>query len=852
VNEWRFDSARFVDEVLKPVQDGWRPDEDLFRVYLLPPDVTDVEVVRTALAKIKGQLGNRQYGGFKRACDQLRAQHETATTTLTDPAKLASHRAAVAARTRKLGAGLRQRLHGAPGLSEQRVESLVRESGGALTRTSVRAALAEIGARQLEPAALPATPEPRQWSGTHHLLAQLGHASLWDYLTGTLSGTRTSARDLEVRRSKLRVSRDAETTAEQTLLKRIQQWLDNDDLIAVLRHELLSGLGAQVPYGYSEVATATEAVAKRLAAVRLPADPGATAYAAWCHFTSTASTEPAWQDDYRAAVRDLRLRHALAVLDGQPGLPDEWRERRADLTTQLAGFDAEIARCEALEHRDVEAAAAGYHRIREQLSDHDVDVAIERCAPAPPPSATAVVRDGRVVVSWEPSGARAGRIGYRVTRGDTLICDDTRELEVVDGDPPGGAPLTYEIRTTRDGTPSTRPVRTAAVTVLRDVLDLVLRGEPDRITGRWRLPTGATGAAVRRNGSLVRDVRSTTFADAGVRTGRAYDYVVTATYRLADGTTAESDGVHASARCQEIPDAVTDLTAEADGDELVVRWTAPALGDVEVLELGRTTTIPAPEVVPASKARTYGVPVRSTTGAGRDWLRAGYDVSARRQRLLPVTVLGDLAAIGTPCVVDVRHGTVRSLRVDRLGPTVRLTWEWPAGATSARVVWRTGKKPTGPADPDATQLDVTRVTYDSRGVSIPVPAGDHWFGVCTSLTDGEGRSFGPLVFDRSSTPVSIHYSIERVWSFRRTRRILVVDGEPGTAVPSIVVVAKPGLRPLDAGDGVELLAAEAGVAPVRLEFTVPPDLRRPVHLRAFSRDERVHLVAASPGRLVLT
>ena len=851
MSEWHFDSAQFVDEVLKPVQDGWRPDEDLFRVYLLPPDVTDVDVVRAALAGIKRQLGNRQYGGFKRACAQLGALHETATKTLTDPAKSAAHQAVVAARARKLSASLRQSLHGAPGLPEQRVKALVRGSGGALTRTSVLAALAEIGARQLDPVALPATPEPRQWSDTLHLLGRLDHDSLWDYLGATLNGTRTGTRDLEARRSKLRVSRDAETTAEQTLLKRIQQWLESGDLVAVLRHELLSGLMTQVPYGYAEVAAAAEAVAERLVALGLPADPGSTAYAAWCHVTSAESTEPAWHDDYRAAVRDLRLRHALAVVDGQPGLSDEWRERRAELAAQLAGLDAEIARCRELERRDVEAAVAGYHRVREQLSDHDVDVAIERCAPAAPPSATAVVRDDQVVVSWRPSDARAGRIGYRVTRGTKLICDDTRGLEAVDDDPPGGTPLSYDVRTTRDGNPSTRQARTAAVTVLRDVLDLVLRGEPDRITGRWRLPAGASGAVVRRDGSPVPGVRSATFEDADVRAGRAYDYIVTATYRLADGTTVESDGVHASARRQETPDSVTDLTAEAEGDELVVRWTAPALGDVEILELRKNVTAPVQEVVPVSKARAYGVPVRSSSGAGRNWLRAESDVPARGRTLLPVTVLGDLAAIGTPCAVDVRHAAVRSLRVHRFGPTVRLTWEWPSGATSARVVWRTRTKPTGAADPDASKLDVTRVTYDSRGVSITAPAGDHWFGVCTSLVDGGTRTFGPLVFDRGAAPVEVRYSIERVW-LRRTRRILVVNGEPGTAVPSIVVVAKSGLRPLDAGDGRELLAAEAGVAPVRVEFAVPPDLRRPVHVRAFSRDEGVHLVAASPGQLVLT
>ncbi len=99
--------------------------------------------------------------------------------------------------------------------------------------------------------------------------------------------------------------------------------------------------------------------------------------------------------------------------------------------------------------------------------------------------------------------------------------------------------------------------------------------------------------------------------------------------------------------------------------------------------------------------------------------------------------------------------------------------------------------------------------------------------------------------------MSIRYSVERVW-LRRTRRMLVVNGEQGLAVPSIVLVAKSGVRPLDASDGQELHVTEAGTAPLRAEFTVPSALRRPVHLRAFSRDEHVHLVPASPGQLVLT
>ncbi len=851
MSEWHFDSTRFVEEVLKPVQDGWRPEEDLFRVYLLPPDTADGGTVHAALAEVNRQLGGQQYRGFKRACEQLRAQHGSATTTLTDPAKLSAHRREVADRGRKLGASLRQRLHGAPGMSTADIMVLVRRSKGTLTRTTVRAALAEIGAGERDPVQLPDTPEPRQWAGTPNLLSQLHHDSLWEYLATALSGTTPSARDLERRREKLRVSRDASTNAETTLLKRVQQWLEAGELVAVLRHELLSELAMRVPFGYPDVAAVADSAAGRLRALGLPADPGDVAYATWCrHLASAGETEPGWHDDYRAAIRELRLRHALAILDGQPGLTDEWREHREELAAQLTALDVELARCKALESTDVETAVAGYQRIQEKLADREVETVIERCRPAEPGSARASVDAGRVVLSWQPSTATAGRISYRVTRGTTVVCDEAGGLEAVDDDPPGGTPLTYQVHTLRDGNPSARPARTGPITVLREVLDLELRGEPDSISGRWRLPTGASNALVFRDGRPVRDVRSSTFVDRNVRPGRSYDYVVRAAYRLADGTTAESGGVHASARCQEIPRPVTDLTAELDGDDLTARWTPPPCGDVEVLELQPGAEPPDQDVVPVTQARSYGTVVRADGPAGMGRLRARLNAPNKRQKLVPVTVLGELAAIGTPCTVDVRHGSVRSLRLHRRGATVQLTWEWPSGATMARVVWRTSTKPSGPTDPEATVHDVTKVTYESSGVSLPVPAGDHWFGVCT-VADGTARSFGPLVLKQESTAPTVLYTVERGSLWRRNRRVLVVRGEPGLELPSIVLTAKTSVRPLTADDGEQLLRTDAGAAAIRLPFTVPDSIRRPVYLRAFARNEGLVLVPSRPNQLIL-
>ncbi|MCP2246905.1 hypothetical protein [Lentzea aerocolonigenes] len=842
---WRFDPARFVDEVLKPVQDGWRPDENLFRVYLLPLDADDTHVITTALEEVGRQFTKQQYRAFRRATEILRGQHKEASATLLDPARRDSHRAVVRASHGRLAAAVRQRLGGAPGLPPAEVTALARTLK--VSRTAILAVLREVGGREQAPAELPDTPEPGRWAEVRGYLVQLRHDSLWDYLSG-LGGVATTQLHLSERREKLRVSRSADSAAETTLLRLVQQWIETGGLTAALRHELLSRLTDQAAYGYAEAVKAARA-ARHLKAVGLDLDPDAVAFAVWCAHQFTATErQPSWQEHYQRAVHDLRLRAALTVLKQQPALPGEWSGHLAALELRLSTLDAELERCRALEATDVEAAVAGYRKVREELFDEKIDTALERCRPAAPAGATAEVRDGRVVVSWPPSTATAGRISYRVSRGNTVVGEDITVLEFADDHVPTGTPLVYSIHALRDGNPSAGAARTNTVVVLGEVLDLEARGEPDAISGRWRLPGGAIGAQVTRSGGTLREVHSTTFTDHDVEPGRAYDYHVRAKYRLPDGTAALSTGLHVTASCQEVPRGVTDLTGAFDGDELVVRWTPPPRGDVELLELRAGEEPPDPDVVSVARARRRGTPLRVIGFIGRGELRGRTGSQGKRLTLVPVTILGELAAIGRSCEVDARHSSVRGLRADRLGSTVRLTWEWPAGVSAARVVWRKSVRPTAPTDPESSCEDVTRVAYDGAGVSISVPEGDYWFGVCTSSSTNGVLGFGPMVLCRQSTTGTARYTVRRA-GIRRRRRTLVVEGEQD--VPSVVLVAKSGVRPMNQDDGEQLLRLDGGTSVLEAEFEVPAHLRRPVHLRAFSQDERVVLVPSRPDQLIV-
>ena len=120
------------------------------------------------------------------------------------------------------------------------------------------------------------------------------------------------------------------------------------------------------------------------------------------------------------------------------------------------------------------------------------------------------------------------------------------------------------------------------------------------------------------------------------------------------------------------------------------------------------------------------------------------------------------------------------------------------------------------------------------------------------LSDDTELSFGPLVLKQESTTATVHYRVVRDRWMRPRRRVLVIDGVPGQELPPVVLTAKTGVRPLTQDDGEQLVRTDAGTEPVRVEFSVPAHLGRPVHLRAFSQDDGVVMVPARTEQLMLT
>ncbi|MGM1058715.1 hypothetical protein [Saccharothrix sp. Mg75] len=836
------DVRAYLDDVITPVETGWSPHRNLFRVYRLPADCTADEV-DSALTSIPELWGMPELRERTRAVERLRRGHPIAARMLGDPRERSVHRTAVAAERSALAKVVDQFLRSAPGMPGAAVAALVRQSAGRWSRPDVLAALEQHRAVEREPASLdipPDTPRSRRITAA---LDDLGTPNLWEYLTRNLSsgGPDVHADALRRRRAHLRTRRGAGVEAELTVLKIVEQALvEPDGLSPLLRHEFLTELSVAVLLGYQEVSFLAAADPQRSVASGLPRDPDTLAYAVWCRRTHRSD----WESDYRQAVADGRLHAALVVLSSRR-LTGDWERVRDALAATVDRLTADLAAARELEDTAPEDAAARYLAVGRELTDPAIKSGLRRCPATAPAEVSARAHHDAVVITWRKSTSTAGQLTYRVSRGGTVIAHDTDALVLSDV-PPFGVRTSYTVQTLRNGVPGGM-AHSREVVLTPEVLDLAVESTMLSVHGRWRLPPGAVGASVSRiapsgDTAEIATRDGTGFDDTAVVPGVQYRYLVRARYPGRAGKPEDSAGLTVHGECPGNPRQVDDLQASLSGDTVELTWTRHS-GTPLVVRVPHDGVAPAPQVLAAADAVVAGrVVAVSDTGRASVPLA---DLAGQRV-LVPVTVSGPLAAIGPATRVTATLEPVTGLHARRFGPQVVLTWQWPMWATDVRVVWRVDGPPTGPLDPQATAVEISRSAYAGRGARITATLpGEHWFGV--SVVDS-GR-FGPMVTVCSTRLREVHYSVRRAAWWRRGE-LLVTVHDPGFT-PDIAVVAKSGSRPLAPEDGVEVLRLPAPGPPEPVRFRVPRHLRRPVFLRAFSLDETVELAHPAPHFLVV-
>lgn len=874
--EWSLDETRFRAEVFQPIDGGWNPRENLFRCYQLSIDVQDIDVIEKALDGVSRHIKKNAIGGAHvDVANTLLEVHKDAVTTLRDRDERAQHRRHVLAVRQALQEALRAETAGAGEIPSAAAVAMAARHARRFVRREIDEALTGLGCRIREPVDLPAAKPPSDWRKVQQGLGFLKFPTLGAYLRERFSaGAGVDPAELARRRNDLdrKASGDA-LTAETKVLVAVQRWQSKGELREVLRAESLQELMADAALGkdHLDATLRAPAMARYLADLGLP-EPDELAYALRCRLRYSGPAQSNWQSAFQQARASRDLRSAYDILTAQQSLRPDMVTTRNELKAEIAAVDRLLADARELESRDGEAAADLYTQAARKCHDPDVESALRRCRPAAPPRAVARVNADQVHVEWTPSTAWVGDITYRVARqapgastGDgAVLAAATSGLTVTDSAAPAGVPVSYAVWTLRNDEPSARPTTTAPVVVLRAVQDLELVPDDGVVELRWRLPAGASGARVQRStddpaGRTAEPVTTSApggsgFRDTTVRTGVTYRYRVEAEYRHTDGTVRRATGVVGTVRPQEPPPPVSDLALQITDDSIILSWTPPPRGEVQLRLLDAAPPVRVGSVLTLSAAQRLGTPLRGR-GAGRPGtLRVAAPQDGRRHWLLPLTVTENAAAAGNPVEYDSRLPAISDLRAEQRGAQVRLTWRWPPHAVEVQVSTKVTGPPAGPDDPDATSWRVSHAKYEQVGCHAAVPGGDCWFGVCVgAYTDG-ARMFGPMVTVRLSAPVEARYEITRVGRLRhRSHRRLSVTSAAGP-LPAVRVVARAKLPPLDAGDGTEVARfAAPGAESTSLtgEFVLPAT-ERPLYLRAFPVNgtaARIVLVAANPAQL---
>lgn len=872
MSAWSLDEKQFREEVFRAQHNGWDPRRNLFRCVQLPLDVTDAAVITAALKGVRSFVNrNSKTGTNSGPAKVLQGLLGEAEAILTNPARREQHRTEVLASQAELQTMLRAELGGLQAVPPTAVTAFAAARQKYYARDDVVDALAAIGCQIRKPVELPPYGRPpTTWRSVQHEVTFLGLPTLRAYLQkhfGVVAGV--TVEQLLDYRDKLQSTASGEVlTAEMSVVSNLQKWVAAGELVELLRSELLRELAAEASMGGERLTAALNVPGtdRYLAELGLPRAEE-VAYALLCAIRYPAEPTETWQSTYREARSNRDLRTARDVLvANRPSLDKQFSKELDALTADLAEIDAMLERARSLEGTDVEAAAEEYVRAGQRCRDPEVVSALRRCRPAEPARASASVSGDTVTVGWVPSTARAGDITYRVVRhvagggagdGATLGTGLTG-LTVIDSAAPAGVAVTYSVWTVRNDEASQVPRTTQPVAVLRSARNLELLPGENVVEVRWDLPEAASAARVTRRtdgepSGTQRRIDGSSVRDTDVRMGVTYEYVVESEYRLAGGSVGHGPPVAGRIRPQELPQPVRDLASVVEDDSILLSWTAPPRGEVEVRVLDAAPDVRPGQVVRSAAAGRLGSRVRAIGAAHEGQLRMVLPTDGRRHWLLPLTVADGVAVVGVAVEYDSRLPAVTELRADQLGNQVQLRWCWPPRVSEVLVLSRADVPPTGPDDANAVRRRLTHALYQRSGAIVAATGANHWIGVCvTAFTDG-APVYGPMATVSASVPRELTYEIQRVGGFRKRHlRRLVVTADGAGAVGGVRVVARPRIPPLTPQDGVELASFPApatGMTTLTGEFSLT-ERGRPLFLRAFPADaDGVVLVPIHPMQL---
>ena len=809
-----WDRERYLAEVLEPARKaGNVPPPDLYARYGLLASISDQAAFARQVADVVAfwrELKNRRM--YARLADTLIAAHaeleKAGRLTLRSFAERHSdaRREQLDRLTRLAQAEAGAVTHVGPGA----VARLRGALGGAVSEAEVTAALKKAGVR-IVPAfpVLPAAPHPKQADLARHL-AQLG---VWPSATvvfgdaagqgfRVLDGFRlTDGRTLDdeaIAAARGRVGAmsytdPAKTPSENVLAILRAAARKPGELDALLLSEVVERLRPLARSGFVQRVIAAQACESGL-----DEDEAGLIAAAMAAADELGALRQQVEDELTGG----RLRSAQRLVAGLPA-DEPLRERVVALDTEVAAL-SQRADTELAQGRREQAAALLAQAA--SMAGDDAELP-ERLAAVPPPApseAAARVDGDHVLITWKPSPVRAGRVQYRVMRGQgggapvspsegTVVVTRIERTDVTDAEAPPGAHLFYSVFAARGGETWSPPAIAPPAMFTPEVTDVSVAAAETSVAASWRPHPGADSVLVvrrendpprgRDDGTAV-EASLTGFTDTGLRTGTEYYYRIVACYRPPDGERRYSSGVVTLAVPEPIPRPVTDLDISGPGEDasvILASWTPPPYGQVWLVRIDQPPPWPAgTRLGQADSAGLREIPGVPRRGAdGRDVLELrlppGY------HHILALTAGRNASVTGSTAEVRLVE-PVRGLSAQRMHDEVRLGWIWPDGATDAVICWPGGERHCS-----------RRVYEDEGGAVLTVGAAETTVEVRAIYPQRGGGLTAPgTQVHVPARGVAVTYRIRRTSRWHPRQRTIELAAEQATQLPGFVVVRSTG------------------------------------------------------------
>ena len=733
------------------------------------------------------------------------------------------------------------------------VSRLRNAAGGAVTDTEVAAALRAAGVRVVsEFPPLPPAPHPKQADLARHL-KPLGRSLSAEVVFGEavaggfrildgfrLADGRTvdeeSIAAARCRVGALPYTDPAKAPSENVLAILRTAARQPGELDALLLSEVTEPLRQLARTGFLQ-----RGIASQAAELGLDQDEAGLIAAA----VLAPDTLESLRQQIASELAGGRLRSAQRLGAGLAAT-DPLHERLAALDAEIAELSRRADAERAQDHRE-QAACLLAKAVNLARDDDGLSGQLAALPPPPPRQATARLNGDHVVIAWIASPDRAGRVYYRVMRGQDLapaspaegtpVVTRTGQHSIEDAGAPAGAELFYSVFASRGGHTWSPPAVTPPTMFAPDVTHVSVIAAETSVAVTWRPHPGADRVLIVReqdraplgldDGTPV-EAALTGFTDTELRTGNEYYYRIVTAYRTPGGQRRLSAGVVERAVPEPQPEAVTDLdvTGPPEGAPAVVAsWTPPAHGQVRLALGGKPPPWPAGTLLrPEETARfpvIAGVPCRGPGG------RETLEVRLRpgRHYLLALTMGRNVSVVGQVAEVLLAE-PVRGLTARRMHDDVLLGWVWPGHATDALVRWQGGEH------------RCSRRAYDDEGgVMVTVGPAAATIEVRALYPQPGGRITAPPAQVRvPGRGVAVHYRIRRVSRWHPQQRIVELSAERETRLPALVVVQSTGpYAPDDPAEGETVQRAGAQpIAPGRPVTIAVEVTRRPVWLACFA------------------